>query len=373
MLKKWRPFWSYDIEKTERWLSEMAADGKQLSYVNMLTRVFSFEDASQKKAEYQIVYDKSKSPLQRVFEKSGWHTRLRIGNWMFIENTKDVIRTYPQREGILKRNKIHVNVATGIAFLSGAQVLLMVLVLSIILSSGEPFERVGIFGLVVALNLLQSIVMITLTVYARRKLSAFEFKHFNAQVEDTQPTQGTFSVWKLGWKEEPDLIENWLAEMSEEGNHFISIGKQNGKFNFQKGEPKHVSYVCDFQLKASPSYYDVHKNAGWKLKYTSPLSMLKQSVWLKEYSKDEERPRFTYDQSEEKKRVRNVIIGNALSTFYPVTLTLILLWFLIPFYMEVGWTLFIKILVGGIILSLIIPVKLIIRIIKYALRMRQFD
>ena len=26
-VKKWRPLWSYDVEKTERWLSEMAKDG----------------------------------------------------------------------------------------------------------------------------------------------------------------------------------------------------------------------------------------------------------------------------------------------------------------------------------------------------------
>ena len=27
MTKKWRPFWSYDVEKSEHWLSEMAAEG----------------------------------------------------------------------------------------------------------------------------------------------------------------------------------------------------------------------------------------------------------------------------------------------------------------------------------------------------------
>jgi hypothetical protein len=42
-MKKWRPFWSYDIEKTELWLAEMAANGDRLTHVNLKTRVFSFE------------------------------------------------------------------------------------------------------------------------------------------------------------------------------------------------------------------------------------------------------------------------------------------------------------------------------------------
>ncbi len=40
-MKKWRPFWSYDIEKTEHWLAEMAANGEQLTDINLTdTRVF---------------------------------------------------------------------------------------------------------------------------------------------------------------------------------------------------------------------------------------------------------------------------------------------------------------------------------------------
>ena len=250
-IKNWRPFWSYNVEKTEHWLSEMAASGKQLTHVNLLLRLFSFEMGNQEKEEYQIVYDKSKSALPHVFEESGWENRLTEGNWKFIANKEDVVRTYPVREGILKRNKIHANVASLIAFFSGFQALLMIIILSVILSSGDSFQGGGRFGLVAGFHLLQSLVIITLAIYAARKLRAFERKHFNTGVDETKPTGETFSEWKLSWKEAPDLLENWLSDMAAEGNHFVRIGKQNGRFNFQKGEPKHVSYVYDYQLKAN--------------------------------------------------------------------------------------------------------------------------
>ena len=44
-VKKWRPLWSYDVEKTERWLSKMAAEGNHLTDVNRMTRMFTFDQA----------------------------------------------------------------------------------------------------------------------------------------------------------------------------------------------------------------------------------------------------------------------------------------------------------------------------------------
>ena len=369
-IKKWRPFWSYNVEKTEHWLSDMEMDGKQFTDVNLLTRMFSFEEKDKSKIEYQIIYDKSWSPLPRLLEKSGWESRVTEGNWKFIENGEDVVHTYPVREGILKRNKVHANVAKLIAFFSGFQALLMIIILSVILSSGDSFQGEGKLGLVIGFHLLQSLVIITIAIYAARKLRAFERRHFNTGVDETKPTGETFSEWKLSWKEAPDLLESWLSDMAAEGNHFVRIGKQNGRFNFQKGEPKHCSYVYDYQLKATSSYYDVHKSAGWRLKHTSSFSIMKSSIWMKEYEADEEKPRFTYDLVEEKARVWKAITGNALSIFYPVALSVFLLWLLIPFYKEEGLTLFMQLLVGALILSLIIPIKLVIRSVQYALRMR---
>ena len=65
---------------------------------------------------------------------------------------------------------------------------------------------------------------------------------------------------------------------------------------------------------------------------------------MKEYEADEEKPRFTYDLAEEKARVRKAIIGNALSIFYPVAMSVFLLWLLIPFYQEEGLTLFMQLI-----------------------------
>ncbi|WP_438313642.1 DUF2812 domain-containing protein [Sporosarcina sp. FA9] len=370
MIKKWRPFWSYDVEKTEHWLAEMAAEGKKVVQVNLITRFFAFEEAVSAKVEYQIIYDKLKSPLTRTLEKSGWKSRVEEGNWRFVENAKDAIRAYPVRDGILKRNKLHATVATGVSFFSGAQALFMLLLLLILLTSGEGFEGSGPFGIIVSAHLTQSVVIMFLAIYLKKKIRAFEHNYFNTGEDVLNTTGETFSIWKLSWAETPDLLEDWLSDMALRGNHFVRIGKQNGRFNFEKGEPKHVSYVYDYQLKASSLYYDLHKSEGWKLKYTSTFSITKQSIWMKEYKPGEKKPQFTYDPVEEKKRIRKVIIGNALSILFPVAISTFLLWIGIPFYKEEGLTLLIQFLIGVIILSMALPIRLVYRTIRYGLRMR---
>ena len=53
-IKKWRPFWSYDVEKTENWLAEMALDGYRLVNINLVTRMFSFERGALKRSNFKL-------------------------------------------------------------------------------------------------------------------------------------------------------------------------------------------------------------------------------------------------------------------------------------------------------------------------------
>ena len=107
MIKKWRPFWSYDVEKTEGWLSSSAADGKKLIDVKLLSRIFVFEETPTEQMEYQVIFDKSKNNLATGLVSSGWEDSVVKGNWKFVNNRADSIHAYPSREGILKRNRVH--------------------------------------------------------------------------------------------------------------------------------------------------------------------------------------------------------------------------------------------------------------------------
>ena len=103
---------------------KMAADGKRLTDVNLLTRMFSFEVGACEATEYQITYDKSQSHCQQLLEESGWEIALSEGNWQFIKNDAEPIRAFPVREGILKRNRLHSNVLTVISFWYGFQLIM---------------------------------------------------------------------------------------------------------------------------------------------------------------------------------------------------------------------------------------------------------
>ena len=136
-MKKWRPFWSYDVEKTGRWLAEMAADGDQLVDVNLETRVFSFEKGEREKVEFQVVFDKSRSELSHRLEESGWRNFYSKGNWQFLKNTEPSITLYPVRDEIVKRNRLHSNVFTGISIFYGVQLLFFAMLVIIVLSVSE--------------------------------------------------------------------------------------------------------------------------------------------------------------------------------------------------------------------------------------------
>ena len=58
MMKVFRPFWSYDVKKTELWLSYMAKKGYFLVELNRWTRCFFFRQGESKSITYRIGYDK---------------------------------------------------------------------------------------------------------------------------------------------------------------------------------------------------------------------------------------------------------------------------------------------------------------------------
>lgn len=93
-----------------------------------------------------------------------------------------------------------------------------------------------------------------------------EKKFLKEYIDVIEPTGKTFVKWRLGWMRVPDVAEKWLEEMAAEGNHLVRI--ENARLVFEKGVPKNVAYVVDYQQAKLQSYFDVHKSAGWCLKFT---------------------------------------------------------------------------------------------------------
>ncbi|WP_233569603.1 DUF2812 domain-containing protein [Planomicrobium sp. Y74] len=109
MKKVYRPFWSYDVQKTETWLSDMAEQGLVFDRLNRWTRCFYFQEGKPKKQVYRIAYDKMKtSVLPKTLQDEGWEKAATAGNWEFSSNEQpqSAIKTSPIRDGIIKHNRM---------------------------------------------------------------------------------------------------------------------------------------------------------------------------------------------------------------------------------------------------------------------------
>ena len=369
-MKKWRPLWSYDVEKTECWLKEMAAKGNNLTDVNRMTRMFTFDRAAAEIAHFQVVYDKSQSAFPRKLEEAGWEETLTEKKWKFMKNKSEEISIFPSREGVLKRNRIHFYVLTGLAFFY-VMPLLMILITLFMVIKGAATVEPSPFWSVTVVFFLQILIVMGLAIFINQKIKGFEKKFFGGAVDVKESVGDTFTKWKFGWMYAPDILESWLAEMAAEGNHLVRVGQPGLRFVFEKGTPKRVSYVFDYQLKTAPSYFDVHKSAGWQLKYTSPYSFTKYSLWAQPYDEGADYPRFTYDSKEKKAQVRKVVLSAVTFFVYLIVLTLFTLSANYSMYQGNGWTLYGRTLVGLLVVVFVFHISNMVRTLKYAIRMRK--
>lgn len=369
MIKKWRPLWSYDIEKTERWLADMAKEGKRFAGVNLLSRKFLFESKSPEEIKYAIAYDKGKSEVSSSLKEAGWEVTQSKGNWQFLRTTDDV-KMYPSKAGILKRNRLHKNILTGISILYSWQLLFFLTAMSVTIFGGVGEIVPSPFWSITILYFSQVIFVIWLSIHAARKLKQFERKYFDAGVDEDFSASDIFIKRKFGWRFGPDLLEKWLSDMALKGNHLVKIDSLGSRFTFKKGEPKHIAFVYDYQMNTSAFYYNVHKEAGWQLLLTSPSAWTKFSLWMKEYKEDEEKP-IMHDAVERKAQVRKIALTSLGLNLPSLLIVAFLLYFNLEMILEDLSTFISKYLIIVLSLTVIFSLLNISRSIQYIIRMKK--
>ena len=108
MKKVYRPLWSYDVQKTEEWLADMAKQGKLFEKLNRWTRCFHFQERNPETRVYRIAFNKIKtSALPKRLQAEGWEEAASAGKWEFTSNSQpeNTIRTTPVRDGIVRHNR----------------------------------------------------------------------------------------------------------------------------------------------------------------------------------------------------------------------------------------------------------------------------
>jgi hypothetical protein len=69
--------------------------------------------------------------------------------------------------------------------------------------------------------------------------------------------------WFWAWQD--DKQETWLEEMSRQGLHLQAI-KPFGRYVFEQGEPREISYRLDFDKSSGKDsdYFQLIQDAGWE-------------------------------------------------------------------------------------------------------------
>lgn len=345
MMKVFRPFWSYDIKKTEVWLSGMAKKGYFLVGLNRWTRCFFFRQGKSKSLTYRIGYDKLHgSSLSRSLLEEGWIAVLQSGKWSVMSNEKPLeqIKTSSVREGIIKRNRTIVYIFSGILIYLTGIALSNLTMMSFSLFQDGSVEVVESPLWILTYSLLGfAIAIFVLSIYSVFKINKtnkYLISEKNIKLQGVNHMEGRLSKEKekqlkrsgqmvvkrkLGWMYSPDRIEKWLETMEELGLNLYRVSGTGTAFYFIIGSPRKVSYCADYQNISDESYFDMHRDAGWKSAFSSYSSLQRWTIWSREFSEGEERPQIYSDKTHHLKHARRIAIAYTI-LFLPMVIMYIL-------------------------------------------------
>jgi len=104
--RAFRPFWSYDVVKTEKWLSQMHADGYALLRINFAARLFYFEETVPAAVFYRIVLEKKSNGVPPIYLENNIYAAVCSSpNYYVIRTQETEPEASPSYGGFLSQNK----------------------------------------------------------------------------------------------------------------------------------------------------------------------------------------------------------------------------------------------------------------------------
>jgi len=330
--KVFRPFWSYDVVKTEEWLSQMHADGYALLRINFAARLFYFEETVPATVFYRIVPEKKSNGVCPIYLENNIYTEVcSSANYYVIRTQETNPEAAPSYVGVLSKNK-KFKYAVGAILLCVTifcfpDMMIFVMLMSRFLfpDGGDaefssdlvhtPHAGMDVFD-VVKTFAFPVIVLLTITWLC---YTYFKLRKTNRQLEklcgdtldlsfslprDTlisdvkmrkmSKDHKVIKKTKIAGFYAPDKIEIWLEKMESQGYHLVRMSSMGSSFYFIRSEPRKMKFHFDYQNITDPSYFNLNKESGWKLFFTSPSRIQCSNVWGKEYT--EEPPLFYSDK-----------------------------------------------------------------------------
>ncbi|MCM3357288.1 DUF2812 domain-containing protein [Psychrobacillus sp. MER TA 171] len=303
-MKRFRWFWSYRIQSTEKWLESMALKGFMLKDFNRFTRIFTFNKTTPKKVTYSIQY-KSCSLPDRL-QKAGWRDPLKAGKWSILKNEASHVPFYPSSDSLFKRIRLHAYLflIISIFYLSTSPVNFLIL---------KSFDDNNPNFASIIIPLLILLLLASVTIFVFISYRAYEKYMFNLN-EEVKNSRKRIRKIRLAWMYQPLQTKKWLDEMHRKGYELDRV--YAAIFTFVPSKHEKIAYEVTFEPKLKSDYYTLHKEIGWKLKYTSNMSVLNYSIWSMPYSEQAPKPSFTYDIAEKRQQIKKAFKMNITITLF---------------------------------------------------------
>lgn len=274
-MKKWRPLWSYRVEETEQWLHEMSARGYHLKRIKM-KRQFVFEQGERCEKNYVIDYRSNKEQVAQA----GWQESSSTGKWTIYHSQSAKLK--PSKEKVYKRLRVHFYVFIMLAlFLAPMIFLPLFFILSL---NNNLFAFLIGYG-----GLLAIILFVTLKFQKKERqfLGVHELSHNKKAIKKI----------RTAWFYHPYATKKWLMKMFEEGYELDRA--TNVFFYFIPKKSAYITYDIAYERTITANYFELHKEMGWLLKFTSKNPFYSPTIWAMRYEEGEEKPRLTYEVTEQ--------------------------------------------------------------------------
>lgn len=318
-----KPFWSYDIEKTEQWLAKMAQEGYLFTSIQPILRKFSFHKGKPKQQTYKIVHAKNlKESFPDTLKEAGWSHIDRYRHWHFLmhPHSQEKINIFPDREGVIAHNQKRHSLFSGLLIYLFVVIFFNTLFVTLdFFSSGDieivpsPLWALTFIGGGLAIGLF------ILAIYTVIKLPKANQKLLGS-VTSIQEKGKIIHEKKLikrrKWYgyDAPDRLETWLEEMGRQGYHLVRVSRGGGMFYFEKGKPRKKKYIVDFQWRMQKSYFSMHKELGWTLHFQRGHSFFHWAIWSQPYEKGEQSPQMYTESVHVKRNAWKILFANLLFT-----------------------------------------------------------
>lgn len=315
---EFHPFYWMDVNKLEKRLSEMSADGVHLKKYAPLTGVFEFEKGGP--AEKTYIIRSGKNGLPRSFREHGWQQICSsgLGYAAVFDGKND---DQPGYSGYLRL----IGIIELVLFFVMCIFIGYIIGVAVGLASAASLPADDIHSLsgkiasgrlyILISTVIASVAVIAVLAggFAHLMKCSKKYKHLVKADENvvTVPKENyTYThreeramlkehtmirKFRFAWYLSPDKGAEYVENMASQGWLLYRMSIFGHSFYFVKGKPCAARFAMDYQNELSEEYFAMNREAGWKLEFRSISRLGAYAALYREFESEEEATDFYTD------------------------------------------------------------------------------